>query len=75
MGMEGIYTPYIDCLESITRIICKKHYKFVHVGKHKYLDKTAQDLVELFIHLSLGGLGGILVVCLSDEQQTDNSYK
>ena len=27
---------HIECLDVITRIIYKKHYKFVHVGKHKY---------------------------------------
>ena len=39
-----------------------------------YLNKTPYDLYELFICLYEGGLGGIWVVCLSDEQ-TDNTYK
>ena len=68
----GIYTPHIECSDAITRIIYKKQYKFVHVGKHKCLNKNPYDLYELFIYLSI--LGGVWIVCLSGEQ-TDNSYK
>ena len=46
----GIYTPHIECSDAIKRIICKKHYKFVHVGKCK----TPYDLCELFTYLSEG---------------------
>ena len=73
-GDGGIYTPHSECSDAITRMIYKKHYKFVHVGKHKYLNKTSYDLTELFIYLSEGGLGGASIICLSGEQ-TDNSYK
>ena len=55
----GIYTPHTECSNVITRIIYKKCYKFVHVGKHKYLNKTPYDLYELFISLSEAGLGGV----------------
>ena len=33
MEMWSIYIPHIECLDAITRIICKKYYKLVHVGK------------------------------------------
>ena len=32
----------------------KKHCKFVHVRKHKYLNKTPYDLYELFTCLFEG---------------------
>ena len=73
-GDGGIYTPHIECSDAITRIIYKKHYKFIHVGKHKYLNKTPYDLYELFIYLFEGAKEGYEFFCLSDEQ-TDNSYK
>ena len=72
MGMGGIYTPHFECSDAITRIIYKKHYKFVHVEKHKYLNRTPYDLYKLFICPSERGLGGVWVVYLSDEQ-TENS--
>ena len=50
----GIYTPHTECSDAIIRIIYKKHYKFVHVGKYKHLNKTQYDLYELFIYLSEG---------------------
>ena len=53
-GDGGIYTPHIKCPDTITRVTYKKHYKFVHVGKHKYFNKTQYDLYELFIYLSEG---------------------
>ena len=56
--MGGIYTPHIECSEAITKIIYQKHYKFVYVGKHKYLNKTPYDLYELFICLSEGAQNG-----------------
>ena len=68
-GDGGIYTPHIECSDANTRIINKKHYKFVHVGKHKYLDKTPYDLYELYIYLSKAGLGGVWIVYLSDEDR------
>ena len=42
-GWGHLYT-LIECSDAITRIIYKKYYKFVHVGKHKYLNKTPFDL-------------------------------
>ena len=66
-GDGSIYTPNIECSGAITRIIYKMHYKFVHVGKHKYLNKTPYNLYEFFICVSEGDLGGVWVVCLSDE--------
>ena len=53
-GDGDIYACHIECSEAITRIIYKKHYKFVHVAKHKYLNNTPYDLYELFICLSEG---------------------
>ena len=49
-GWGHLYN-HIECSEAITKIIYKTHYKFVHVGKHKYLNKTPYDLYELFIFL------------------------
>ena len=74
-GDGGIYTPHIECSDAITRIMYKKHYKFVHVGKHKYLNKTPYDLYGLFIYLPQGGLGGIWIVCLMNRQTTNRSNR
>ena len=53
-GDGGIYIPHIEHSDAITSISYNKHCKFVHVGKYKYLNKTTNDLYELFIYLSEG---------------------
>ena len=73
-GDGGIYTPHIECSDAITRKIYKKHYKFVHAGKHIYLSKTPYDLYESFIYLSEGDLGRDMNH-LSDEQTTHISNR